>query len=127
MAKPKETFSPSKRIESFKHAIHGLRSLFLQEPNARIHLLASIVVLLASWYFDIDRMEWIAVLMCIGMVISAEIFNTSIENICDHISPEYHQRIKIIKDLAAAAVLVTALIALIVAAFIFGPRIFSGY
>lgn len=127
MSKPKETFSPSKRIESFKHAIHGLRSLFHQEPNARIHLLATLVVLLASWYFDIDRMEWTAILMCIGMVISAEIFNTSIENICDHISPEYHQRIKIIKDLAAAAVLVTAFIALIVAAFIFGPRIFSGY
>lgn len=127
MSKPKETFSPSKRINSFKHAMHGIRTLFLQEPNARVHLLASFVVLLASWYFDIDRLEWIAVSICIGMVISAEIFNTSIENLCDHISPDYHERIKIIKDLAAAAVLVTAVIALIVASFIFGPRIISGF
>ena len=98
---------------------------FKKEHNARLHGLATILVLLLSVYFRVNVYEAIALTLSIGMVWAAEIFNTSIERIMDYLSKEKHPAIKIIKDLAAAAVLVTALTALLVGAFVFIPKIIA--
>ncbi|WP_206365148.1 diacylglycerol kinase family protein [Sphingobacterium corticibacterium] len=113
------------RIQSFKYAFKGLLHLIREEPNARIHFVAGIIAITCGWYFDIDKSEWLAVILCIGIVFTTEIVNTAVENICDYISPTYHHKIKIIKDLAAAAVLISAIMSVVVASCIFLPRLLT--
>lgn len=122
-----EKFSISKRIISFKYAFNGLRILIKEEHNARIHLVATIVVTVAGFYFEVSPMEWVTLVLVMGLVISMEIVNSSIENICDFISPEKHDLIKKIKDLAAAAVLISALSAVIIGLIIFIPKVLDAF
>ena len=116
-------FSFRKMISSFRFACQGFQSLFLEEPNARIHMIAVLVVVLGGWYFQIRIWEWVSVILCFALVISMELINTTIENIADFISPEHDKRIGKMKDQAAAAVLFSAMLALIVGLIIFVPRI----
>jgi undecaprenol kinase/diacylglycerol kinase (ATP) len=118
-----QKFSIKKRIKSFSHAFNGLRILIKEEHNARIHFLALIAVVVAGFFFKISLPEWISITVVSCIVISAEIFNSSIENIADFISPQKHAQIKKIKDLSAAAVLVAAIAALITGLLIFLPKI----
>ena len=112
-----------KRIRSFGYAFNGLRIIFIEEPNARIHLVAILSVMIAGYWLKVSIMEWISLVLVIGMVITLEIVNTAIENICNFISPDKHDMIKKIKDLSAAAVLVSAIIAFIIGVLIFLPKI----
>lgn len=114
-----------KRVESFKYAWEGLRHLVRREPNIRIHIVAGIIAVLCGWYLDIDKSEWSAVILCIGIVLITETINTAVENVCDYISLTYHPKIKIIKDLAAAAVLIGAVMSAIIAGYIFAPKILA--
>ena len=125
MSRNNKKFAFDKRIKSFKYALKGLLHLIREEPNARIHFIVGIIAIICGWYFDIDKSEWLAVILCIGIVFTIEIVNTAIENICDYISPTYHYKIKIIKDLAAAAVLISALMSVVIAVYIFGPKLLA--
>jgi diacylglycerol kinase len=116
-------FSISKRMKSFGHAFNGLKVLVREEPNARIHLFAAAIAIGLGWFFNVSGIEWIAILFAIGFVIVTEILNTSIENIADFISPEKHVAIKKIKDLAAGAVLISAIVALIIGLTVFIPYV----
>ena len=118
----KESFSFRKRIRSFAYAFNGLKILFSTQHNARIHGVCAIIAIVLGLYFSISDTEWIAVTISIGMVISAEAFNSSIETLCNAISPEYNHQIKATKDLAAGAVLVVALTALVIGSLIFIPK-----
>jgi diacylglycerol kinase len=118
-------FSIIKRVYSFKHAFNGLRILIKEEHNARIHLFASICVIIVGLFFKISLHEWIAIIFSIGLVFCLEIINSTVENIADFISPEKHEMIKKIKDLSASGVLISALIALIIGLIIFLPKIFD--
>lgn len=118
-----QRFSISKRLKSFKYAFNGLRILIKEEHNARIHLFATICVIIAGLFFNISMNEWIGVIFSIGLVFSLEIINSSIENIADFISPEKHEMIKKIKDLSASGVLISAITALIIGLIIFIPKI----
>lgn len=118
-----QKFSIKKRLISFKFAFNGLKILFKEEHNARIHLFATFCVITAGFIFDVSAHEWIAIIFAVGMVITLEIINSSIENIADFISPEKHDKIKKIKDLAAAGVLMSAVTALIIGLIIFIPEI----
>lgn len=118
-------FSFIKRLNSFSHAYNGLKILLKEEHNSRIHFIAAIAVITASFLFKINFYEWIAVIFSIGFVIVLEIINSVIENIADFISPEKHEKIKWIKDLSAAAVLISALTALVIGLIIFIPKIFT--
>lgn len=108
---------------SFKHASNGLKILIIEEHNARIHAIISIIVLLLSICFNINATEWMAVVFSIGLVFSAEIFNSAIENLCDFVSPQWDEKIKKVKDLSAAAVLICATIALVIGLIIFVPKL----
>jgi len=116
-------FSIRKRIRSFGYAFNGLRILIREEENAKIHVLASICVLIAGFFLKISQIEWIAIFLAIGLVISLEAINTSIENLADFVSPEKHMWIKKIKDLSAAGVLIGAISAAIVGLIVFVPKL----
>ncbi|MCB1158792.1 MAG: diacylglycerol kinase family protein [Leptospiraceae bacterium] len=115
-------FSFRKRIESFKYAFNGLKILLKEEHNSRIHLFAATLAVFAGFIFKISTMEWIAIVFAIGFVFVLEIINSAIENVADFISPEKHDTIKKIKDLAAAAVLCAAISALIIGFLVFIPK-----
>lgn len=116
-------FSIKKRLSSFKHAFQGFKVLLKNEHNSWIHLLSAIVAIVMGFYFDISNGEWIAIVLAIGIVISAEILNTSIEYIANFIQPNQDNRIRDIKDLGAAAVLIVSISALLVGLIIFLPKI----
>jgi len=118
-----QKFSIRQRIKSFGFAFNGLKILIHEEHNSWIHLFAVFCVIIAGLFFKISASEWIAVVFAFGFVIAMEIVNSAIENISDFISPEKHDSIKKIKDLSAAAVLISAITALIVGFIIFVPKI----
>jgi diacylglycerol kinase (ATP) len=109
------------RIASFKFAFNGIRLMFKSGPNFIIQLLIAILVISAGIYFQITVYEWTIILICVGSVLSAEIFNTAIEKMVDHLSPEKNKYAGEIKDLAAGAVLLFSIITAIIGIIIFYP------
>lgn len=121
----KGNFSWKARARSFRYALRGLQTLICTEHNTWIHTGAALLALLLCWLLDCRPGEWIAVILCIGAVIMAEAFNTAIEALCDHVSPEINPLIGKAKDVAAAGVLIMAAAALAVGCIIFIPKILS--
>jgi diacylglycerol kinase len=115
-------FSIRKRVKSFIYAFAGIRHFISSQHNARIHLAATAAVILLSVLFHVSGSEAIVLTFAVGMVWVCEIFNTVIERIMDFISVERNYRIKLIKDMSAAAVLVSALTAFVVGCFVFIPK-----
>ena len=124
MNKEPQKFSIIDRIKSFKYAFQGLKLFFIHDHNGRVHLFAAIIAIGLSFYLQLSPMEWIAILGVISAVIVAEMLNSAIEKLADVVSPAFHPKIKVVKDLAAAAVLVTAFLAVAVGAIIFIPKLF---
>ena len=118
-----EKFSLQKRLESFKYAFNGLKLLLKIEHNSRIHLFVTICVVIAGFSLRISLFEWALIVLAVGFVFSMEIINSSIEKLADFVSPAKHETIKIVKDMAAAAVLVSAIAAAIIGLIIFIPKI----
>ena len=118
-------FSIKKRIKSFGYAFAGLKVLFREEHNSWIHAAVTILVVAAGIFFHISRVEWVAVLIVIGMVFSSEIINSSLERTADFVKAERDDRKRDIKDLGAAAVLVSAIIAALVGFIVFLPKVIS--
>ncbi len=119
----KQNFSILKRLKSFNYAANGFRILLQEEHNARIHFFALTLVILAGILFKISTNEWLAIIIVSCFVITSELFNSSLENIADFISPDKHPQLKKIKDLAAAAVLTSAIAAALTGIIIFLPKI----
>lgn len=115
----------SRLIQSLIAAISGLGFTIKTEKNLKIHLLAFLLVVGAGLYFSITSFEWISVFLISCMVISLELANTALERLCDFVEPKHNEKIKIIKDTAAAAVLVAAAFAVCIAFFIFFPYFFT--
>jgi len=107
------------------HAFNGLRLMLKEEHNFRIHLFAAVVAIFCSWFFKISYYEWLIVLLLIGWVLCLEIVNSCVEQIMNFISTEKSSSIKKIKDLAAAAVLVSAIMALVIGLIIFVPKFYE--
>ncbi|MDX8340399.1 diacylglycerol kinase family protein [Draconibacterium sp. IB214405] len=108
-----------KRLLSFKHAFNGIRHLWKNEINFRIHILTSTIVIALAALVEITRTKWLLIFICVGIVLAAEVFNSAIERICNFVSPEKNTQIKIIKDISAAAVLIVSVRTAIIGAFIF--------
>lgn len=118
-----EPFSIKKRLKSFTYAWKGIKSFICREHNAWIHLSIALLTIAAGFFFEIQRMEWIAIIICIGAVIAAEAFNTAIERLVNLTSPEWHPIAGEVKDIAAGAVLICAVASAIVGLVIFIPYI----
>ena len=112
-----------KRIKSFGYAFQGIGNFIRKEPNAWIHCTAVVVVTSLGLYYGISATEWCIVILCFGLVLMAEAFNTAIERLVDLVSPDFHPLAGTIKDVAAGAVLLGAIAAAIVGGIIFIPYI----
>ncbi len=119
MPKP---FSIKERLRSFRYAFRGIWFLIREEHNFRIHLAATVVVVFLGLYFDVSDRDWLWLVLCIGMVLTAEGFNSTIEKLVDLKQPDHDPKAGRIKDLAAGAVLLIAFTSLIIGIIIFWPH-----
>jgi diacylglycerol kinase (ATP) len=119
----RKRFSISERVKSFGFAMEGLAEFFRTQHNAWIHLGAAVGAILLGFYFDIATNDWCWIIAAIVLVLMAEMFNTAIEYLSDVVSPNLHPGIKKVKDVAAAAVLITAIGAMFIGILVFLPKI----
>lgn len=108
-------------LKGFFYATKGIISFLRTERNGWFHCCAIVVVTIAGFHFNINRMEWIAVLLCFGLVLAAEAFNTAIERLVNLVSPKRNPIAGDVKDIAAGAVLICAIVAAIIGLLIFMP------
>ncbi|HMI01384.1 MAG TPA: diacylglycerol kinase family protein [Pedobacter sp.] len=113
----------NKFLKSFGYSFSGIAYAFKMEWNFRFHLIALLLVILAGWFFELSLNDWLWISAAGGIVITAELFNTAIEVLVDLVSPEIHPKAKIVKDVASAAVLVSAITAFVIGLIIFIPKI----
>jgi len=102
------------RKNSFRYAFAGFLFVLKTQKNAWLHLIATAIVIFVSFWLGIDRIEWLAILLVIGLVWMAEFMNTALEVIVDLASPEKHPLAKVGKDVGAASVLIAAILAVII-------------
>lgn len=121
MSEEKTPFSLSARLKSIKDALAGIALLLKNEHNSRVHLLATAAVIALACYLSVTALEWALLAIAITLVWSAEAFNTALEYLCDKVSPEQDELIGHAKDMAAAAVLITAIGAAVIGAIVFIP------
>lgn len=112
-------------INSFKYAFRGLREVVSTERNVKIHLLFAILAVVLSFLLKLQLLELLFVIISITVVLFAEIINTALEKTLDLISQENSHKVQLIKDMSAAAVLLTALNAIAVALVVFVPKIIN--
>ena len=110
-------------IGSLRNALRGLSLLFHFEYNLYIQSTLGLLAIILGFLLHISRLEWVAIIIVITLVIFAELTNTSIEKIMDFVQPDYDERVRDIKDLAAGAVLFVSFVSLIVATLVFVPKI----
>jgi diacylglycerol kinase len=118
-----EKFSLKQRAKSFRFAINGIVQVVKNEHNARVHVVALIFVIAFGVFFNIQPLEWVAITIVAGLVILTELLNTAVERLADFVEPQWNDNIGLIKDYCAGAVLISALVAVIVGAIIFVPKI----
>jgi diacylglycerol kinase (ATP) len=119
-----KSFSISARLKSIGHALAGIKSALQREPNFRLHLIATVLTGLLLFVIHVTKVELILLLIVIGLVWAAELFNTAIEKVMDAVSIQRDPAVKFIKDVAAAAVLITAVMALITGSIILLPKLY---
>ena len=115
-------FSVRARLGSFRYAWEGLKAFFAGQHNAIVHAVATVVVIVLCFVVKLNPTELLVLTVVTGMVWITELLNTSIEKLCDLVSPGFNPKVKFIKDVAAAAVLVSAVMAVVAALIIFIPK-----
>lgn len=113
------------QIRSFAVAFAGIGRAFASEVHMKVHLAFAIAALAACWFLHVEPWGWCVVVICIGMVISAEVLNTAIEALADKVSPEYDPLVKVAKDAAAGAVLVLAICSVIAGLIVYVPALIA--
>lgn len=113
-----------KFIRGFGYAFSGLAYAFKTQINFKFHLVALILTVLAGWYLKLSSAEWLWIVIAIALVLITELLNTAIEVLVDLVSPAYNIKAKVIKDVAAAAVLMAAITAITIGLIVFIPKIY---
>lgn len=113
-----------KHTISFKHAFDGVVWAFRTQPNYTIHFFLSILALFLGVVLRISYVEFLIIIVLIGLGLAIETINTAIEKVCDAVDKSFNEDIKIAKDVAAGAMLIFAWMAIIVAGIIFLPKLF---
>lgn len=108
-------------LKSYSYALKGLIKTFREEQNLKIQTLASLAVLFLGIYFSISRLEWAILTLAVCLVLTAEITNSAVERVTDVLKPRINTYVKEIKDIMAAAVLLSSIAAIIVGVVIFWP------
>jgi diacylglycerol kinase (ATP) len=122
MKNPKDSFLRG-RLRSLKFALKGMWILMTTEDSIKAQLFFALVATILGFYFDITAMEWAIQVIVIGLVLVAEAANTAIEEVADFIHPEFHEKIGLIKDIAAGIPSFAAFTSLIIAGIIYVPKI----
>lgn len=112
-----------KRIKSFGYAINGIRIVIGSEVNMKIHLGISLAVIVLGIGFMISPTEWLICLLCMGLVAGLEMMNTAIEKLVDLVSPHQNPQAGVVKDIAAGAVLIGAILSATIGTIIFAPKV----
>ena len=123
--RPSNPFSIKARLRSLQYAYAGLNSFFNTQHNAIIHLIMTLLAFSGAVLYNVTKVEVIAITLAIGFVWAAELFNTAVEQLADLVSTDHHPGIKFIKDVSAAAVLLSAITALITGVIIFLPKLLA--
>ena len=123
----KKRFSIVARAKSFTHAFRGIGVLIKSTHNFWIHIFCAVIVIILGFLFRISHIEWILIIFSIGFVMVTEALNTAFEIDIDLTSPNYHPYARDIKDVAAGAVLISAIISFIIGLLIFLPKILVLY
>jgi len=113
----------SNRFKAFRYAVNGLFVFFKEEQHAKIHLFVFLFVLIGGFYFDISKIEWIVLLLTSALVFGLEMINSALERALNRIHPEQHEVIGKAKDIAAGAVLITAIFAVLIGIMVFLPYV----
>jgi diacylglycerol kinase (ATP) len=113
------------RVRSFGYAFQGIATLFREQVNARIHLLAVALITPLGLWLGLSLPEWCDIVICMGLVITAEAFNTALEYLVDLVSPDHHALAGKAKDVGAAAVLLSVIFCAVVWALIFVPKLYA--
>ena len=108
---------------SFKNAFSGISWALKTQPNFRIHLSIAMAILLLGLFVNISGFEWLILIFTIFWALAAEMINTAIEAVCDLVTHEWKEEIKIAKDVSAGMMLLTAFGAVIIAGIIFLPKL----
>jgi len=122
MKNPNDSFIRG-RWRSLKFAFKGAWLLLTTEDSIKVQIFIAIMVTVLGIYFNISNTEWMLQFLAIGMVLVAEALNTAVEKIADFVHPDYHIKIGFIKDIAAGAPTFAGIISLIIAGFIYIPKI----
>ena len=110
-------------FRSVFYAIEGVKYFFSRNRNAKFQVVMGITAIVLGITVSLPSFQWLLVLFCIGLVISLEMINSAIEKYCDLVTTDFHPRIKMIKDVAAGAVLVASLMSLVIGLIIFIPAL----
>ncbi len=110
------------RLKSVGFAVKGAYKLISTEHSVMVQFSLAIIMIIAGFYFDIDRYEWMMQILAFGLVLGIESLNTAVEKIADFVHPEFHDRIGFIKDIAAGAVMFAALAAIAIGLLIYVPK-----
>jgi diacylglycerol kinase (ATP) len=113
------------RVWSFKYALAGIRILLKSQRNARIHACATVAVCAAGLFLGLSSAEWCWVVLAIVAVWTAEALNTAFESLANVASPDFHPAVKTAKDVAAGAVLISAMGSVIIGLLVFGPHLMA--
>ena len=122
MGKKQQRFSIRAQIKSIETAINGIRIVAKEEHNARLHIIATLAVIIVASLLNITAIEGSLLIFAIGLVWTSEAFNSAIEALADEVSGAYSIGIKKTKDIAAGAVLISSLSALGIGLLIFLPK-----
>ena len=114
-----------KKVAGLRYAITGLRIAWREESNFRFEVACAVLVILLAFFLDLPQSEFLIVIFAIGFILTAEAFNTALEELCDKFQPTHDPHIARIKDLAAAAVFISAITALVIGLIIFTPRLLA--
>lgn len=112
-----------KFARGFSYAFSGLSYAFKSQLNFKVHIFVAFLVGIFGCWLSLSANEWLWIIVAIGMVLVTELLNTAIEVLVDLVSPEIHPKAKIIKDVAAGAVLIMAITAAIIGMIIFIPKL----
>ena len=111
-------------VKSFKFAADGIKEAFQSEKNMKVHSLLMVLAIALGIVLKLSSVEWAILTITIGLVLISEFINTSLEQIVDLVSPEKQEKAKIAKDVAAAGVLVSAIVEVLIGALLFLPKFF---
>lgn len=112
------------RVQSFQFAFRGIWHTFKTQRNAQIHGGVALIVFVVGLWLGLSRSEWAIIILTIGFVIATEMLNTVAEAAMDYATADFDPQVKIVKDVAAGAVLVAAITSIIVGLVVLGPPLY---